>query len=149
MSRVSVVVLHGGHSRQRSSWAVVRKLTGPQTEVTAFFEGPVPPGRPKRVSAFVIEPTPAPSRRRVADYVRWRALHKDALAVAEDPGSDPLWRRAVADQRLRAAIGDAEVVVAANWGAVPTAWHLRDLNPAADVILGPGEALRRIARRAR
>jgi hypothetical protein len=147
MSRVQVVVLHGGSSRQRAAWAVVRRLTGPDTAVTAFFAETVPPGRPKRVPAFVLEPSPAPPRRNMARYLRWRASQHEAQRAADDPDADPMWRRAIADERLREAISSADVVVAANWGAVPTAWQLRDLNPDADIVLGPGEALRRIERR--
>ncbi len=147
MSRVQVVVLHGGSSRQRAAWAVVRRLTGPDTAVTAFFADSVPPGRPKRVAAYPVEPSPAPPRRNVARYLRWRSLQQEAHQAAGDPDTDPLWARAIADERLREAISGADVVVAANWGAVPTAWQLRDLNPDADIVLGPGEALRRIERR--
>ncbi len=147
MSRVTVVVLHGGASRQRAAWAVVRQLIGPATAVTAFFAGPLPPGKPKKVNAFMVEPSPPPGRRQVAQYLKWRARQQEVARVQGDPEVDPMWRDAVADERLRDAVCEADVVVAANWAAVPTAWHLRDLNPDADIVLGPGEALRRIERR--
>ena len=89
MSRVQVVVLHGGSSRQRAAWAVVRRLTGPDTAVTAFFADSVPPGRPKRVAAYPVEPSPAPPRRNVARYLRWRSLQQEAHQAAGDPTPTP------------------------------------------------------------
>lgn len=144
---VRVVVVHGSSAQIATMWTTCRRLRGRGVRITAFFPGPVPPGRPKHVAGVQIAASPRPSLRHPRAWLRWRPIGRQLAQMGSVKEADPLWQVAAGDLRLLTAVQSADVIVAADRGAVPTVWHLMAQNPDADVVLGYGEARRRIQAR--
>lgn len=144
---IRVVVVHGSSAQIPTMWTTCRRLRGRGVRITAFFPGPVPPGRPKHVAGVHIAASPPQSLRHPRAWLRWRPIRRQLAEAASIKDVDPLWQVAAGDLRLLSAVQSADVIVAADRGAVPTVWHLMTQNPDADVVLGYGEARRRIQAR--
>lgn len=143
---VEVVVVFGAVT-SRASWRTPEHLRGDGVRVTAFFPRRIPPHKPKGIRAYVIRPTPRPGRRRPAAWLARARVERQLLRLRRDEDPDPVWALAAGDQRLLDAVRTADVLVAADRTAVPAVWHLMRANSSADVVLGYGEAARRVAAR--
>ena len=144
---VSVVVVFGRHSNTAASWPTADSLTGDGVAVVAFFPEGVPPRRPAAVVAHPIAATPRPARWAPIAWLKRLRLERQLSGLRGDEDPDPIWAGAAGDSRLLAAVRSADVLVAADRTAVPAVWHLMRNNRRADVVLGYGEAQRRITAR--
>lgn len=146
---VEVVVVFGTIAATPASWHTPAHLLQEGVRVAAFFPRRIPPRKPKGVRAYLMTATPRPGRRRLRAWVARAGVERQLAQVRRQDDPDPVWAQAAGDLRLLAAVRTADVIVAADRTAVPAVWHLMRANRSADVVLGYGEAARRVEARLR